>query len=121
MKTGPDLPGRSPDLFFLLNEHMDRLRENHLAGPADIVIEVTSPSTGPTDRGAKYYEYEAGGVTEYWLIDPQRRLAEFHRLGTDGQYAPAPVIDGVFESAVLPGLRFRVEWLWSRPMPAELA
>lgn len=115
MKTGPDLPGRSPDLFFLLNEHRDRLRDNHLAGPADIVVEVTSPSTAAIDRGAKYYEYEAGGVTEYWLIDPQRRVAEFYRLGPAGHYELVPTTGGIFESAVLPGMRFPVEWLWTLP------
>src|SRR5439155_5607024 len=42
MKTGPDLPGRQPDLLFLGRANMNRLRPTHLEGPADLVVEVIS-------------------------------------------------------------------------------
>jgi hypothetical protein len=44
------------------------------------------PESRSRDRGEKYYEYEEGGVREYWLIDPVRRKAEFYQLGADGYY-----------------------------------
>src|SRR5258707_570073 len=43
MKTGPDLPGRNPDILYVAPEHADRIQSNHLRGPADLVIEVVSP------------------------------------------------------------------------------
>lgn len=105
MKTGPDLPGRSPDILFVAAAHLDRLHENLLEGPADLVVEVISPQSGHRDRGEKFYEYEEGGVGEYWLIDPQRRQAEFYIRDSDGIFRPVPSdADGIFRSTLLPRL-----------------
>src|SRR5207302_174020 len=40
MKTGPSLPGREPDLLYVAPEHMNRLRDVYLDGPADLVVEI---------------------------------------------------------------------------------
>lgn len=122
MKPGQDLPGRSPDVCFLSTENIGRLRENDLHGPADLAVEVVSPESQTRDRGEKYYEYEQGGVREYWLIDPLRRQAEFYVRGEDGLYRPSlPDTAGIFHSTVLPGLWLKVAWLWQKPLPPLLA
>jgi Uma2 family endonuclease len=118
MKTGPDLPGRAPDILFVSKRRLARLKKNHLEGPADVVIEIISPGSGATDRGDKYYEYERGGVREYWLIDPRRKQADFYQLGRDGVYHPMPLDDGIFRSVVLKGLWLEVAWLWQKPLPS---
>ena len=84
MKTGPDLPGREPDLLFVAEEHLDRLKGAYLDGPADLVVEIASPESRLRDRGEKFAEYEAGSVREYWLIDQERKEADFYRLGERG-------------------------------------
>ena len=117
MKTGDDLPGRAPDVQVILKKSLRRLKKNHLQGPADLVVEVISPGSRGTDRGDKFYEYEKGGVREYWLIDPERRSAEFHLLGRARRYDLVPLADGVFRSRVLKGVWIRVEWLWQHPLP----
>jgi len=110
--------GREPDLLFVAREHLDRLKENHLDGPADIAVEIVSPESTGRDWREKFYEYERGGVREYWLIDPDRRWAEFYRLGEKGRYeAVLAGSEGVFRSAVLEGFWLRVEWLWQEPLP----
>src|SRR5258706_12998963 len=76
MKTGPDLPGRAPDVLFVANKNVKRLKKTYLQGPADLAVEIVSPGSKAIDRGDKFYEYEQGGVSEYWLIDPQRKSAE---------------------------------------------
>ncbi|MCX6360361.1 MAG: Uma2 family endonuclease [Armatimonadetes bacterium] len=109
-------PGRAPDVMFVGSEHLDRIKPTHLEGPADLVVEVVSPESRVRDRGDKFYEYEQAGVREYWIIDSDRKRAEFYRLGGDGAYEPAqPTADGRYESAVIAGLWIRVGWLWDRP------
>lgn len=118
MKTGPDLPGREPDILFVSKENLPRLKKAHLDGPADLAVEVISPESRSRDRGAKFYEYEQGGVREYWLIDPIRRQGEFYQLKEDGIYRLAAAdSNGIYHSRVLDGLWLRVEWLWQEPMP----
>jgi|SRR5579884_1491899 len=118
MKTGPSLSGREPDIFFVANENLSRLKKNHMDGPADLVVEIVSPESQERDRVEKYQEYQQGGVREYWLIDPERQEAIFYRRNAQGTYEPGPIReDGIYESAVLPGLRLRVSWLWQHPLP----
>jgi Uma2 family endonuclease len=120
MKTGPDLPGRAPDLFFVANEHLGRVKRLNLEGPADLVVEIISPGSRAADRGDKFYEYEQGGVPEYWLLDPERQQAEFYLRGNDGIYRLVPLgSDGIYRSQVLSDLWLKVEWLW-QPLPPPI-
>src|SRR5438132_14310377 len=68
MKTGPDLPGREPDVIFVAREHLDRLRDVYLDGPADLVVEIVSPDSRTRDSQDKLHEQEEGGVPEYWCL-----------------------------------------------------
>jgi len=108
--------GREPDVLFVAREHLERLKEIFLDGPADLVVEIASPDSLERDRGAKFYEYERAGIPEYWLIDPLRQRVEFYQLDAEGRYRLVePDAQGVYRSAILPGLRLRVEWLWHTP------
>ena len=119
MKTGPDLPGRSPDILFIATENLDRLERLTLRGPADLVVEIVSPSSRRTDRVDKFDEYEQGGVKEFWLVDPLRRRVDWYTL-VDGQYKTIePDADGRRQSKVLSGVWFRDAWFFERP--AKLA
>ncbi len=118
MKTGPDLPGRAPDIIFIANENLGRLKSTYLEGPADLVVEIISPESRARDREEKFHEYEQGGVREYWLIDPERMQAEFYRLADDKLYHMVSVDgNGVFYSEVVKGLWVNVNWLWREPLP----
>jgi Uma2 family endonuclease len=113
--------GREPDLLFVASEHLARLKETHLDGPADLAVEIVSPESAGRDRGDKFYEYEAGGISEYWLIDSQTERAEFYQLTAGGRYRQvSPNAEGVYRSAVLPGFWLQVEWLWQEPLPKTL-
>jgi len=117
----PEVPsGREPDVLFVRTEHLDRVKPTYLDGPADLVIEITSPESIGRDRGDKFIEYERAGVAEYWLIDPERRRAEFYRLDAQGLYRLCePDVQGVYRSQVVEGFWLRVEWLWQEPLPLE--
>jgi Uma2 family endonuclease len=112
--------GREPDVLVVTTPHGDRVRETHLEGPADLVVEIVSPKSGPRDRGEKFYEYEAAGIPEYWIVDPDREQLEVYRLER-GQYRGVFMgADGRVESEVLEGLWIRAEWLWRAPLPRLL-
>jgi Uma2 family endonuclease len=108
---------REPDLFFLAAEHLGRLTETELNGRADLAVEVISDESVGRDRGDKFYEYQEGGVREYWIIDPRpgTQRADFSVLDAKGMYQPIPIAtDGIYRSTVLPDLWLKVEWLWSK-------
>ncbi len=69
---------RIPDVAFFRNSSLDRIKETHSEGGADLVVEIVSPDSGARDRGEKFYEYERAGVEEYWIVDPRPRMAEFY-------------------------------------------
>ena len=113
--------GREPDLVFVAADRLGLLKATYCDGAPDLVVEVTAPESFARDRGQKFVEYEAAGVKEYWLVDPDRRQAEFYVLGEDGRYHPVPAEEGVYRSRVLPGLALKLEWLWQDPPPAGVA
>lgn len=109
---------REPDLLFIARTHLDRLKPTYLDGPADLVVEIVSPDSLARDRGEKYAEYERAGVPEYWLLDQDRRWAEFYQLGPDERYRTVFAgSSGTDESRALDGLKLPVEWLWQEPLP----
>jgi len=112
--------GREPDLLFVATEHLSRLKETYLEGPADLVVEIVSPDSVGRDRGDKFYEYEAGGVPEYWLLDPQREWAEFYQLEGERYRLVFQGREGEYRSRVLPDFWLRVEWLWQEPLPSPI-
>ncbi len=118
MKLDTVRRGREPDVLFIAQENLTHLQRNYLDGPADIAIEIISPESVLRDRGAKYAEYEAGGVREYWVLDPEARRADFFVLGDDGRYERAhPDAQDIYRSAVLPAFWLNVGWLWQTPLP----
>jgi Uma2 family endonuclease len=113
--------GREPDLLFVMTDHLARLRETYLDGPADLAVEIISPESVGRDRGEKFYEYAQVGIPEYWLIDPLHDRAEFYQLDSQGSYQLiAPGADGIYRSAILPGFWLRVSWLWDQPSAVDV-
>ena len=61
-------------------------------------------------------------MREYWIIDPERKKAEFFLRGRDGKYAAAPVgTDGIYRCTIIKPLWVRVDWFWQVPLPREFA
>jgi Uma2 family endonuclease len=110
--------GREPDLLFVAQSHRERLRATYLDGPADLVVEVLSPESVERDRKTKFAEYAQAGIPEYWMLDPEGRLAEVYRLGPDGRYRIVFAgFEGSYECPMLHGFRLPVHWLWQEPLP----
>lgn len=109
---------REPDVQVILGENRANLTDTYMNGPADICIEVVSPGSVSVDYGDKLAEYEAGGVTEYWILDPARRRTTFNRLTDEGYYEAIPADDdGNYTTPLLPDFRLHVPTLWQSPLP----
>jgi Uma2 family endonuclease len=114
--------GREPDILFVAQNRLHIVQDSNLSEAADLVIEIVSPESVGRDRGEKFVEYEAAGVREYWLIDPDRQQAEFYRLTDAGRYQLVfPGDEGIFHSEVLTNFWLKIEWLWQEPLPKVLA
>ena len=112
---------REPDIVVILNSNPGRFAENYFDGAPDLIVEIVSPASRHTDRFVQYEEYETAGVPEYWLIDPERRYAEFFQRDEAGLYRTAfSGSEGVYRSRVLEGFWLEVGWLWQRPPLREI-
>jgi Uma2 family endonuclease len=72
-----------PDIFVVMNAHLDRVQEKKVVGAPDLVVEVSSPGTVAFDRLTKYDTYEYEGVLEYWIVNLDRRTVEIFVLKDD--------------------------------------
>ena len=117
MKPAAELPGREPDLLFVAAANEHRIKDNHLDGPADLAVEIVSRESRTRDTIDKFNEYEAGGVAEYWILDPERQEARFYVL-REGRYVETKLSGTFFESAILKGFRLDVSTLWQKPLPS---
>jgi Uma2 family endonuclease len=110
--------GREPDVMVILNSNPGIVQNTYMDGAADLCIEVVSPGTEIIDYTDKLAEYEQGGVTEYWIIDPLQQACHFYRLSAEGGYARLHEdADGSYRTDLLPGLRLSVPMLWQTTLP----
>ncbi|WP_322797486.1 Uma2 family endonuclease [Thermoflexus sp.] len=110
---------KEPDLFFIRRERLSGVQEKWVEGPADLVIEVSSPGTRRYDLEEKAGVYAESGVLEYGVIDPERREVVIHRVDHPG-YRVGAMGEGRLASTAVPGFWIEVGWLWQHPLPPAL-
>jgi len=81
-----------PDISVYCDKSM--LDKKGAIGPPDWVVEILSPNTSHKDMTVKSYLYQAHGVKEYWIIDPEVNRVqvflldpELKRFGIPQQYS----------------------------------
>jgi Uma2 family endonuclease len=118
----PDMRrGREPDIMFVTKARQHIVQPTNLSAAADLVIEIVSPESLERDTVQKLAEYEAGGVQEYWLIDPENQTAKFYHLAETGHYQEIMANEaGIFASKILPNFWLDSNWLWQEPLPQIL-
>lgn len=67
-----------PDIIFVGKEREDIIGKKNIQGAPDIVIEILSPASAYYDLREKFKTYEAGGVKEYWIVDPGIKKIEVY-------------------------------------------
>ncbi|MCC6613064.1 MAG: Uma2 family endonuclease [Anaerolineae bacterium] len=69
-----------PDVLWVAADGACEITRDGLNGAPDLVVEVISPGTASTDRGHKFRTYQAHGVREYWIVEPELRFIEIWQL-----------------------------------------
>lgn len=67
-----------PDGMIVCNKNF--IKKDGIHGAPDLVVEILSPSTARNDRGHKKRVYEAVGVREYWIVEPETKSVEVYLL-----------------------------------------
>lgn len=62
-----------PDISVICDP--SRLDDRGCNGAPDWVIEIVSPGSKRMDYFIKLFKYRTAGVKEYWIVDPDRKLA----------------------------------------------
>lgn len=64
--------------------------------PPQLVVEVVSPGADNENRDYRYKrsQYQARGISEYWIVDPMQ-----------GRITVLTLVDGLYEEAVFEGVR----------------
>lgn len=65
---------------------LTKLDDRGAKGAPDLVVEILSPSTGYKDHTEKLALYEASGVREYWIVNPDAAYIMVYRLQEDSRY-----------------------------------
>jgi Uma2 family endonuclease len=65
---------REPDVVYLKPERIKDLHKPPVG--ADLVVEVVSPGVESRERdlATKRKEYARAGISEYWIIDPEKEI-----------------------------------------------
>jgi Uma2 family endonuclease len=97
-----------PDLMYVSAGRSEILTRANVQGAPDLVAEILSPSTRRQDELLKRDLYERGGVSEYWIVDPDAETVKVLRRG-DGPSFRRPLLltrrDGdALTTPLLPGL-----------------
>jgi Uma2 family endonuclease len=90
-----------PDIIFIANENLHKIKNDGFHGAPDLVIEILSPGTWRIDKEDKKYEYERSGVKEYWMVEPDDKSTEGFAL-VNGEFQPLPVEPGTISFHLFP-------------------
>lgn len=94
-----------PEIAFIRSERISHavIPDEKLIGPPDMVVEVISRGSRQFDSRTNKEDYERFGVSEYWLIDPDRNCMTFYRRSQGCFEEVALSTGGTFASSAVPG------------------
>ena len=89
-----------PDLLVVCDPA--KVSHRGIEGPPDLVVEILSPRTAQKDWTSKRWAFEAAGVQEYLIADPDERVGVLLRLEA-GRYQEASRVEWGARVALLGG------------------
>ena len=111
-----------PDLLVVDDPAL--VTDRGVEGPPLLIVEVLSKSTADHDRGVKARRYAELGVRHYWLVDPDERRVECHKLVHErarDSYDRIATFEGSARLSLpdFQGLDLPLAALWPGPPDAE--
>ena len=104
-----------PDVLYVAPDRADRIQEQEIDGAPTLIVEVASPSTSHLDAFDKKKLYEAHGVREYWIVDPDTETVEVYTAGDEGYTLHRRRVNtGTVASALLDDFRVDLEDLFQK-------
>ncbi len=98
-----------PDVFFISNDRL-HIVDKYIDGAPDLVVEVLSKGTTKIDRNDKMKIYRKFGVSEYWIVDYQKRTVEVYALiNNDYEMVFLAEETGTIQSVLLEGLKMDLD------------
>jgi Uma2 family endonuclease len=103
-----------PDITFIRTERISVQSLQIFEGAPDLIVEVLSPDSIRRDRVIKFTAYEAAGVTEYWIANPNTHTVEVFIL-SHGEYAALGEFKAAetIQSQVLTGIEITTHSLFA--------
>ncbi len=106
-----------PDICYFRAEKSKTFKDDQTIFPTpDFIVKILSNSTEDRDRGVKFQDYQAHGVEEYWIIDPDLGIVEQYILQKKGKkqiyFLAFKGDSGILKSQVLEGLEIDIETLF---------
>lgn len=100
-----------PDICFFTKEKAKDFKKKQMQfPPPDFVVEILSPSTAKNDRGTKFIDYAAHGVSEYWIIDPEKETVEQYLLKNKSYHLAQKLkSNGVLKSKIVKGFEVEID------------
>lgn len=90
-----------PDLVVVCDP--TKLSPRGVEGAPDLVVEILSPATASKDLTRKRWAYEAAGVPEYLIVDPEDQVGVLLSLDVAGRYQETARIEWGSVVALLGG------------------
>jgi Uma2 family endonuclease len=104
-----------PDLAFFSQARRGVLTDKGAEGAPDLVVEILSPSTAKLDLDQKRVVYARTGVSELWIIDPEKLEIQVFNLRVDPDVPAATLRENdVLSSRFLPGFKLSVKTAFQR-------
>jgi Uma2 family endonuclease len=106
-----------PDLLYMSRERAASVSvPEHIRGVPELVVEVASKSTRKRDQTIKRALYERAGVSEYWIVDPDKDGVRVYRNSAGAFDKPIELrveSGGTLTTTLLPGLEMSLERIFA--------
>jgi Uma2 family endonuclease len=102
-----------PDIIFVSAARKHIITEANIKGAPDLVVEILSPSSRKYDQVVKFERYDAMGIAEYWIVDPERETVSIYRHTSSG-FALTPAAADL-TTPLIPGFSLPIHAIFEWP------